>query len=315
MEEIWKNIEGYEGLYQISNYGKIKNLKNAKILKQYLDKSKNPSVNLLKNSKQKRFYVARLVAQAFIPNINNSKTVRNKDGNGLNNYVDNIEWIIRKTRPKSSIHIILCKELGLVAYSCNEMAHKLKLKGYDNPIPNNIGQCILNKIKYHRGLSFIDIKEELLNGSTIEELKSKYYIDKKSKNCKIENCKKKSISLGYCSEHYYRFKRYGNPLFKPESNLKNRIENSIENKKDDKIEVIKVKRAKKICSINGCNKTNVVKHEGKYYCHLHRDRIAYWGDPYNELKEGNNHNNNICLVEGCSEKSLTSGYCIKHYKY
>ena len=87
--EIWKDIDNYVGLYQVSNLG---NVKRTFVLKQAKDKSGYLNVNLSKNGKYKRFRVHRLVAQAFIVNENNFDEVNHKNGNKLDNRVDNLEW-------------------------------------------------------------------------------------------------------------------------------------------------------------------------------------------------------------------------------
>ena len=103
--EIWKNIEGYEELYQISNYGNVKSLdkkdslnrkikgKNLKIIKR---KDGYLSVKLNKQSKSKEFLIHRLVATMFIPNLGKYKEINHKDENKQNNCVDNLEWCNRK---------------------------------------------------------------------------------------------------------------------------------------------------------------------------------------------------------------------------
>ncbi len=93
MEEIWKDIKGYEGLYQVSNYGKVKSLKrnNEKILKVFSDNN-YLNVDLFKNKKKRRYKVHRLVAIAFIPNIDKKTEVNHIDGDKENNFVGNLEW-------------------------------------------------------------------------------------------------------------------------------------------------------------------------------------------------------------------------------
>ena len=99
--EIWKDIEGYEGLYQVSNKGRIKSLNYRRtgkegMLKGKPDKDGYLRVSLYKNRKQKPFYIHRLVAKAFIPNSDDLPEVNHKDENKENNTVDNLEWCDRK---------------------------------------------------------------------------------------------------------------------------------------------------------------------------------------------------------------------------
>lgn len=109
MKEIWKDIKGYEGLYQVSNLGNIKSLekecnasnqfgckfkvkKKEKILKQHINKFGYKRVTLYKDLKSKNYQVHRLVAEAFITNIDNLSQINHKDENKTNNNVDNLEW-------------------------------------------------------------------------------------------------------------------------------------------------------------------------------------------------------------------------------
>ena len=91
MEEIWKDIEGYEGLYQVSNMGRVRSLRKNIILREGISRGYSV-LNLSKNGKPLTKKVHRLVANAFIPNPDNLPQVNHKDENKLNNCADNLEW-------------------------------------------------------------------------------------------------------------------------------------------------------------------------------------------------------------------------------
>lgn len=92
-KEYWKPVVGYEGHYQVSNFGRVKSIKFGKeiILKQNI-RGGYYIVNLSKNGIVKTYLVHRLVAEAFIDNTDNLPQVNHKDENKLNNNVDNLEW-------------------------------------------------------------------------------------------------------------------------------------------------------------------------------------------------------------------------------
>lgn len=92
MQEEWKDVKGYEGIYQVSNLGRIKSLKNNKIRKNVKDKIGYERIMLSKNNKIKLHYIHRLVAEAFIPNPNNLPQVNHKDEIKSNNIANNLEW-------------------------------------------------------------------------------------------------------------------------------------------------------------------------------------------------------------------------------
>lgn len=96
MEEIWKDIEGYEGLYQVSDLGRVKSSYTDRILKGSKHITGYLVVNLYKNNIGSTKRIHRLVAQAFIPNLENKSDVNHIDENKTNNKVSNLEWMTTK---------------------------------------------------------------------------------------------------------------------------------------------------------------------------------------------------------------------------
>lgn len=141
-KEIWKDISGYEGLYQVSNLGRVKSLGNRSnhkkpMIKSLQNRNGYYSITLYKNSKTKTTGVHRLVAEAFIPNPDNLPEVNHKDENKLNNRVDNLEWCNKKyninyghsavnrriqnrERGLSMSKKVLCVETGVIYPSITE---------------------------------------------------------------------------------------------------------------------------------------------------------------------------------------------------
>ena len=108
-QEIWKPIVGYEGYYEVSNFGRIKSvsrvvmMKNGaarpikeKMLHPRPQKSGYMNVTLSRDCKPNRLRVHRLVAEAFVPNPDNLPEVNHKDENKANNHADNLEWCDRR---------------------------------------------------------------------------------------------------------------------------------------------------------------------------------------------------------------------------
>ena len=106
MNEIWKDVVGFENLYQVSNFGRIKRNKHfieckngnkrffkEKILFYKKNKKGYIRVHLRSNLNNSMYAVHRIVAEAFIPNPDRKETVNHKDFNKENNYVENLEWM------------------------------------------------------------------------------------------------------------------------------------------------------------------------------------------------------------------------------
>lgn len=98
MAEIWKDVNGYEGLYQVSNLGRVKSLENRsnhkkEMIMRFAKIKGYNKVTLSKNSESKSYPVHRLVATAFIENPDNKPHVNHIDGDKTNNNADNLEWV------------------------------------------------------------------------------------------------------------------------------------------------------------------------------------------------------------------------------
>lgn len=152
MNEVWKDIKGYEGLYQVSNFGRVKSFRGSAkygkpdemILKGRPINSGYLIVTLYaKNRARKNFQIHRLVADAFIPNPDNLSCVNHKDENKINNCADNLEWCtyqynnnygtakVRAIDSKSST--ILQKTLdGVVIAKYRSAKIASKLLGYED---------------------------------------------------------------------------------------------------------------------------------------------------------------------------------------
>ena len=122
--EIWKDIEDYEGIYQISNLGNVKSLnyrgtKQERLLKLIPNKIGYINVQLCKNGIVKPFYVHRLVAIAFLNKDNNKNEVNHINMVKTDNRVENLEWCtkseniihsVNNTTSDNSIGVYFCKK-------------------------------------------------------------------------------------------------------------------------------------------------------------------------------------------------------------
>lgn len=151
--EIWKDIKGYEGLYQVSNLGNIKSLKrnttHERILVPRVGRDGYKYVGLCKDGIIKTKKIHRLVAETFIPNPTNLSQINHKDGNKINNLLENLEWCNASYNQKHAI------KLGLVS-------HWMKGKtGKDCPFSKKVDQYTLNNIFIKTWDSMSDVKREL----------------------------------------------------------------------------------------------------------------------------------------------------------
>lgn len=113
IDEIWADIKGYEGHYQISNYGRAKSFKNGRkiILRPLWTNGGYLNFSICLNGKHKNFSPHVLVAKAFIPNPENKPEVNHIDGDKFNCYVGNLEWSTRSENNKHAFKTGLNRQL------------------------------------------------------------------------------------------------------------------------------------------------------------------------------------------------------------
>jgi hypothetical protein len=149
MNEEWKSIPGYEGLYEASNLGEIRAVprkgSNGRKLKAAVRKDGYLQVSLRKHGKNKSHLVHRLVAHSFISEEIGKHYVNHRDGNRLNNISSNLEWC---TVQENCLHAhdvlqkntkpVLCVETGVVYPSIRNAARAIN---YDNATIQRICAC------------------------------------------------------------------------------------------------------------------------------------------------------------------------------
>ena len=114
MAEVWKAVKGYEGLYRVSNFGRVFSIKNRKLLKPFIS-GNYEHVNLYKGGKRWHTKVHSLVANAFVANPENKPEINHIDGDKTNNRRDNLEWVTSSENKQHAIEHELFKQRPVIA--------------------------------------------------------------------------------------------------------------------------------------------------------------------------------------------------------
>ena len=138
MEEEWRDIEGYEGLYQVSDKGRVKSLNynhtgKERILKSCKNSAGYLIVELYINGIGKCHTIHKLVAEAFIPNTDNLPDINHKDENKTNNYANNLEWCTTKYNMNYGTAKVRIAEKMTGRKLTDESRKKISEKNTNNP--------------------------------------------------------------------------------------------------------------------------------------------------------------------------------------
>ena len=172
--EIWKPIKGYEGIYEISNFGRgVKSLDRhwspgEKILQSTFSEDGYLQINLYKDKIHRNIKIHRLVAETFIPNLNNYPQINHKNGIKTDNRVENLEWC---THQENIDHVF---EIGkrkrkqtktsskLTLEQIKEIKRLLKTKQYQQKelaVMFNRDPAVISRIKNNKVYSKYDLSK------------------------------------------------------------------------------------------------------------------------------------------------------------
>lgn len=195
--EEWRSIGGYEGLYEVSNFGQVRSLdrvikrdslqgdlqKRGQIKKAHVTPKGYLRMQLAKDGEQKNFLVHRLVANAFLPSaVLESNEINHKDGNKRNNRAKNLEWVTSQYNLQHSYdlglrdgiqlkYIVHCVELDITTYGVTKMETALKKLGYEKARASTILACLEGNSRHCVGLTFTSENiDECNNFSYVEEM-------------------------------------------------------------------------------------------------------------------------------------------------
>jgi len=156
MEEIWKDIPRYVGLYEVSNMGRIKSYKRKgqpynRIRKPMMLSNGYRNIDLSKNNHRSLHKISRIVAEIFIPNPENKPCVNHIDGDKLNDNVDNLEWCTYSENQKHAYKLGLKKKVAKLNEFQVRVIRKIKdMTNTEIAKIFNVKQPAISQIKNHK---------------------------------------------------------------------------------------------------------------------------------------------------------------------
>ena len=154
--EVWKDIDGYSGLYQISDYGRVKSLHNnkEKILTLKTNNKGYKWITLCLKGEQKHFLVHRLVANAFLLNKSQNKIINHIDENPSNNQISNLEWCSYSENVKKSSKFNTYNQNNRTICKTRNSKHKDTSNKVKQILNGDIINVFDNSLQVERSLGF-----------------------------------------------------------------------------------------------------------------------------------------------------------------
>lgn len=194
----WRPVTGYEGCYEVSNYGDVRSVPRVatrtgtqgdlsvggKVLRANVTPKGYLRLQLTRDGAKKNFFVHRLVAGAFLDNPEQLPEVNHRDGNKKNNIVTNLEWV---TESDNQIHaydtvlrepnvkyIVTCPELGITTLGCEDMERAVRDAGYDRVQSSGIWSAMDRGGKHYNltfeGTLLAEYRRSRINAMTLVDL-------------------------------------------------------------------------------------------------------------------------------------------------